>query len=49
MRAKGLANTTWGAFSAPAALSKWGQYLHYGIPAMVMISLEWWWVPWWSA
>ena len=38
----GLPTGTWGGFSAAAAFSKWGQYLKYGIPAMIMISLEWW-------
>ena len=33
----GLATATWGGFSAAAALSKWGEYLKYGIPAMLMI------------
>lgn len=34
--------STWGGFSAAAATSRWGQYLRYGIPAMVMVSLDWW-------
>jgi hypothetical protein len=34
---RGLPKETWGGFSAAAALSKWGEYLKYGIPAMLMI------------
>eukprot|EP00955_Chlamydomonas_euryale_P097100 365052-Chlamydomonas_euryale.AAC.31 len=33
---------TWAGFDINTALSKWGQYLSYGIPAMVMISLDLW-------
>ena len=39
---QGLPTATWGGFSAAAAFSKWGEYLQYGIPAMLMLSLEWW-------
>ncbi|GAX76873.1 hypothetical protein CEUSTIGMA_g4319.t1 [Chlamydomonas eustigma] len=38
----GTPNATWSEFSSQAAFSKWGQYLKYGLPAMIMISLEWW-------
>lgn len=41
-RNEGSTTATWGGFSTAAAFSKWGQYLQYGIPAMLMISLEWW-------
>ena len=34
---KGLPTATWGGFSAAAAFSKWGEYLKFGIPAMLMI------------
>ncbi|GAX80512.1 hypothetical protein CEUSTIGMA_g7950.t1 [Chlamydomonas eustigma] len=39
---RGSSEATWGGFSPAAAFSKWGEYLKYGIPAMLMISLEWW-------
>ena len=38
----GLPTTTWGGFSLTQASSNWGDYLRYGIPAALMISLEWW-------
>mmetsp|Transcript_15098 Transcript_15098/g.32719 ORF Transcript_15098/g.32719 Transcript_15098/m.32719 type:complete len:614 (+) Transcript_15098:102-1943(+) len=41
-RTAGQADSTWGGWSLQGALSGWGEYLQYGIPAMLMISLEWW-------
>lgn len=38
----GSQRETWGGFSVTAATSKWGEYLAFGIPAMLMISLDWW-------
>ncbi len=41
-KSAGKPEATWGGFSAAAAFTKWGEYLKYGIPAMLMISLGWW-------
>lgn len=39
---RGSAEQTWTGLNLKAAFSDWQGYLKYGLPASIMICLEWW-------
>eukprot|EP00967_Tisochrysis_lutea_P097958 scaffold144174_cov20-Tisochrysis_lutea.AAC.1 len=39
---EGKPEQAWVGFDLKAAFTGWGEYLQYGVPAAVMICLEWW-------
>jgi ABC-type dipeptide/oligopeptide/nickel transport system permease subunit len=41
---EGKPEQVWLGFDMKAAFSHWGEYLKFGVPAAIMICLEWWWV-----